>query len=243
MASAIAKDAPAALLGPCGSHAIILARSSLSQDKWVRIAVTLTRQGAQARKHGRALCIMPCAAAALRRCEHAADAAGHGRDSPRTRRARARLREKREPRALQCMRARRQGPRPRAGRTGRGRAGQGRPGHRKRRRRRRSPDGEPRSAASSQRRRPPSRRRWRRLPVRAPAVARSPCLVTARRQNSARPAEPLQLIRDSSVPAAEHVFFKLCPPTRLRPAQSADPGFRAAAPLALVHVLDGPVAV
>lgn len=126
MASAIAKDAPAALLGPCGSHAIILARSSLSQDKWVRIAVTLTRQGAQARKHGRALCIMPCAAAALRRCEHAADAGGHGRDSPRTRRARARLREKREPRALQCMRARRQGPRPRAGRTGRGRAGQAR---------------------------------------------------------------------------------------------------------------------
>lgn len=241
MASAIAKDAPAASLGPCGSHAIILARSSLSQDKWVRIAVTLTRQGAQARKHGRALCIMPCAAAALRRCEHAADAASHGRDSPRTRRACARLREKREPRALECMRARRQGPRPRAGRTGRGRAGQARA----QKKAASASLARRRTAQRSQRRRPPSRRRWRRrgLPVRAPAVARSPCLVTARRQNSARPAEPLQLIRDSSVPAAEHVFFKLCPPTRLRPAQSADPGFRAAAPLALVHVLDGPVAV
>lgn len=114
MASAIArKCAPAtaaASLGPCGSHAIILARSSLSQDKWVRIAVTLTRQAAQAREHGRARCIMPCARrrcccpAALRELERAGRLTRGARQFEKRRRA------------LECMRASRQGPPPRAGR-------------------------------------------------------------------------------------------------------------------------------
>lgn len=169
MASAIArKCAPAtaaASLGPCGSHAIILARSSLSQDKWVRIAVTLTRQAAQAREHGRARCIMPCARrrcccpAALRELERAGRLTRGARQFEKRRRA------------LECMRASRQGPPPRAGRE----SG-------------RQPGTESQKAAWVRLARPRACRQTRQQQL-------SPCAPTA---PVAAGAEPLQLIRLSS---------------------------------------------